>query len=109
MYSGRHCTARFRACPAHRDALVHAADPLAITGAFGANLRTFATGVLVMRRVDQHEMGRSPAYFGTGHHEPEMGGLDMFPAGFETMIHGGGETGSVAGETGLDAAVRVCG
>ena len=87
----------------------HAADPLAIARAFSANLRTFATGVLVMRRVDQHEMGGGAAYFGTGHHQPEMGGLDMLPTGFQTVVHGRAETSLVASETVLDAAVHVCG
>jgi hypothetical protein len=57
-----------------------------------------------MRRIDQHEMRRGPANFGTGHHETEVRRLDMFSADFEAMVHGRREAGLVAAQTCLDAA-----
>jgi hypothetical protein len=40
--------------------LVHVSDPLAVPGAFHADLRAFLASVLVMRTIDQHEMGGGP-------------------------------------------------
>jgi len=70
------------------DAIVHATQSLAIFGTLGANLRAFAADMLVMGRVQQHEVCGGPANFGAGHHKPEVLGLDMFSAGLEAMRHG---------------------
>jgi hypothetical protein len=86
MRSRRHLPAAFGACPARCDARVHAADAFAVFGAFRADLGTFAAGVFVVRRVKQH---------------------DMLSAGHQAMIHRGAETGSIAAQTDLDAAVRL--
>jgi hypothetical protein len=60
--------------------------------------------MLVMRRVNQHEMRGCPADLGARHHQAEMGRLNMLPTSFKTVVHGGGETCPVAGKTRLDAA-----
>jgi hypothetical protein len=91
-------------CLAGGDAFVHIPYPLAVRGALSANLGAFAAGMLVVRRIDQHEMCRGPANFGTRHHQAEMRRFGMLATSFEAMVHGGRQTGPVAGETGLDAA-----
>src|SRR5437763_1559688 len=76
----RHLAAGVRARPAHGNTLRHAADALAIPGALGADLGAFGAGVLVMRRIQQHEMRRRAANLGAGHHQTEMRGLDVLAA-----------------------------
>ena len=50
------------------NALLHIAYPPAIFRTLGANLCAFLAGMLVMRRIDKHEMRRGPANFRAGHH-----------------------------------------
>jgi hypothetical protein len=70
-------------------ALVHVADPFAVLCALFANLRAFATGVLVMRRTEQHEMRGRSANFRAGHHQAKVCWLEMFTAHFEAVRHRG--------------------
>src|SRR4051794_7629816 len=109
LSSGRHRTAGLCAGAAHGDALLHAADPLAILGAFAADFCAFAACMPVMRRIDQHEMRRRPAHFGARHHQAEMLGLDVLAAGLEAMVHRGAEAGLVAAHAERDAARHVFG
>jgi len=103
-HSSCHLPAGVGAGFADRHTLIHSPDALAVLGAFGADLSTLLAGVLVMRRVDQHEMGGGSAYFRAGHHEAEMGGFDMLPACLQAMVHRRGQAGFVAAQTGFDAA-----
>ena len=52
----RHLPTMLGAGPACGHAFIHAADPLAVGGAFVADLGAFAAGVPVVWRIDQHEM-----------------------------------------------------
>ena len=52
----RHFSAGRCASLALRDTLVHVTDPLAVRRAFGADLSAFAACVLMVRRIDEHEM-----------------------------------------------------
>ncbi|MBY0611217.1 MAG: hypothetical protein K2P80_03440 [Beijerinckiaceae bacterium] len=85
------------------DANLHAADLLAVLGAFQADLGAFPANMPVMLRFHEHEMRRSPTDFGTRHHEPEMIGRDMLAARFETMAHRGAKASLVAFQTFIDA------
>ena len=86
---------------------MHAADALAVFSAFGANLRTLAAGMLVMRRIQQHEMCGRPADLRARHHQPEMRGPDMLTSDLQAMRHRRSETGLVAAQALVDAALHV--
>jgi len=104
-----HRQAVLRAGSARGDTPVHAADPLAVGGAFGANLGALATDVPVMGGIDQHEVRGGPAYLGASHHQPEMRGLDMLPTGLETVVHRGAQAGFITAQAALDATVHILG
>jgi hypothetical protein len=59
--------------------------------------------------VDQHEMGRSPAHLGTGHHQAEMFRLDVLAAGLEAVVHRRAEAGPIATQAELDTTGHVFG
>jgi hypothetical protein len=103
-FSGRHFPAGIRTSLASRHTFIHSADAPAVFGTFRADLRTFPAGVLVMGRIDEHEVSRCPADFGASHHETKVFGLHMFAACFEAVVHGRRETGLVTTEASLDAA-----
>jgi hypothetical protein len=103
LTSGSHRTAGFRARPAHGDALLHVADPLAITRALIADFRAGTASQFVIRRADQHEMRRSPADFRAFHHQPEMSRLDMLAARFQAMTHGSLQTRLMAADALVNA------
>jgi hypothetical protein len=105
--SGSHFSARGRACSTGGDAYVHIANAFAIIRAFGADFRALSACVLMVRSVDEHEVGRCPTDLGASHYQTEMVGLDVFTAGFQAMIHRGTETCLVAIQAGLDASVHV--
>jgi hypothetical protein len=106
-HSGGHGPAALGTAAAGFDALLHVAHALTIIGAAQADLGTVGTGTLVVRRFEQHEMGGCPAYFGTGHHQAEMLGLDMFAAHLETMRHGRSQTGLITAQAVVDAVLHV--
>jgi hypothetical protein len=60
--------------------------------------------MLVVGRADQHEVGGSSAHLGASHHQTEMGRLDMLAACLQAVVHGRGQAGLIAAQTGLDAA-----
>jgi hypothetical protein len=91
------------------DTLAHAAEALAILGAFGADLGTFAAGVFVVRRGDEHEVRRGPAHLSARHHQPEVRRRDVLPAGLQTVIHSHAETRLVAVQADIDAAFHLFG
>jgi hypothetical protein len=107
--SDRHLPAGFGTGPAHRDAFVHSTDPRTILRAFCTYLGAFATHMFMMRRVDEHEMSRCPAYLGASHHQTEMSRLHMLPTAYETMVHRGAEARLVAGKASLDATAHLLG
>jgi hypothetical protein len=59
-----------------------------------------------MWRIEQHEMRACAADFSASHHQPEMRGLDVLAARFQTMRHRRPEAGLVAAQTGFDAALH---
>jgi hypothetical protein len=59
-YLSSHLSAALRASAAGVDTVLHVADPLAVTGALGADFGALAADMLVVLRADQHEMGRRP-------------------------------------------------
>jgi hypothetical protein len=64
--AGRHGPAALSTTPTRLHAIGHVADALAILGALLADIGALRANALVLRRVDQHEMGGGPADFGTG-------------------------------------------
>lgn len=66
-----------RAPAAFINAVLHIPDTLAVLGTRLANLRAFFARVLVVIRVDEHEMRRRAAHLGAGQHEPEVVGLGV--------------------------------
>ena len=77
--SGCHVAAALGATTAGVDAFLHVADLLAGLDALLADLSALATGMLVVGRVDQHEVSRGPADLGAGHHEAECSGSTCLP------------------------------
>src|SRR5690606_38599967 len=94
--SGGHPATAFGALAASIDAFLHIADPLAVSGALGADLGTFRTDMPMMLGADKHEVRRSATYLGASHHQGEMRLLDMLASHFQAMVHGGGQTRRVA-------------
>ncbi|MCC8981478.1 hypothetical protein H8A92_22130 [Bradyrhizobium sp. 10BB] len=86
--------------------MVHAANAIAILGTFTADFRAFAARMLVVRGVDQHEVGRRPAHLRARYHQAEMRRFNMLAAGDEAMVHGRTDTGPVAGQASLNASVH---
>jgi hypothetical protein len=72
-----------------------------------ADLGAFAADVLVVRRLDQHEVGAGPADFGAGHHQAKMRGLDVLALGLEAVAHGHAAAGLIAAQAFLDAALHI--
>jgi hypothetical protein len=105
--SGCHGSAAFGASFASLYALVHFTDALAVLSAFGANLGALSTYMPMMRRVQQHEMSGGAADFRTRHHQPEMCWFDMLATRLQTVGHRGPQTGLIALQTFIDAALHV--
>src|SRR5215213_2374917 len=101
--SSCHLAAAFSASAAGVHTILHVPDLLAIAGAFLTNLRALAAGVLVMGRVDQHEVSRCAAHFSARHHQAEVPRLHVLAALFETVCHGSAEAYLIAAQTLLDA------
>src|SRR6266540_539398 len=80
-----HLAAALRATPASLDAFLHIADLLTVASAFLADFRALAAEVLVVGRIQQHEMRRRAADFGARHHQTEMPRLRVLPACFQAM------------------------
>jgi hypothetical protein len=87
--SRRHSLAAFDAAAARIYALLHVADPFAIVCALRADFSALGAGVLVVGRIQQHEVSRRPADLGTCHHQREMALFDMLAADFQAMVHRG--------------------
>lgn len=73
-----HCAATLGAGAASLDAMLHVADTLAISGTILADVGTFRTEMLVMRRAYDHDMSRGAAGLRAGEHKLDMGGLCVF-------------------------------
>lgn len=54
----------------------------------------------------EHEVGACLADLCAVHHEPEMGGFQMFPAGFQTMVHRLLQTNPMTVKTLLDTVLH---
>jgi hypothetical protein len=72
-----------------------------------ANLGTYSTHLSVIVGITQHEIGGRLTNLGAIHHEPEMGGLDVFAACFQTVIHGGLQAHTVTVIAGIDTGLHV--
>ena len=101
---GRHPAAFHSASPAGLNALIHAADPLAVLGALLTNLGALPADTGMMGRVHQHEVGARPINLRAGHHRPEVGRLMCSPR-LQAMVHGGAEADLIATQAGVDASL----
>jgi hypothetical protein len=105
--SRRHSLAALGAAAARNHALLHVTDPLAIIGALGADFSALAASVLVVGRIQQHEVSRRPANLGACHHQREVVLFDVFAAHFQAMVHRGRETNGVAAKAFVDAGLHL--
>ncbi len=102
-----HRPAAFGALSAGLNAILHSADALAVLGTFGADLGAFLADVLMVGRVQQHEMRRGPADFGAGHHQAEMRGFGVLASDLQAMGHRHAEARLLAAQAVVDAALHV--
>jgi hypothetical protein len=102
-----HHAATLGATLAGLDAVVQAANALAIFCTFSANFRTFPAYVLMVGRIKKHEVRGRAANFGACHHKPEMLGFDGLASGLQTMRHGRSETGLIAAQAFVDTGLDV--
>ena len=78
--------------------------------AFGAiitDLCAFTADVLVMFRLDQHEMRAGTAKLSTRHHDFEVLRLHMLAARFETVVHRHTEAALVTAQARIDAGLHL--
>ncbi|CUX02181.1 conserved exported hypothetical protein [Agrobacterium genomosp. 2 str. CFBP 5494] len=107
--SCRHLVTAFGTLPAGVHAALHVADALAVVGALSADFRAFAARMLVVLGADQHEVGGSPAHLGAGHHELEVGRLDVLASHLQAVPHGHRQALAVAREAVVDALLHLGG
>lgn len=102
-----HVPAAFGAPAARIDAFLHVPDLFAVPGTFLAHFGADRAGAFVKLAAHQHEIRRSLADLGTGHHEPEMARFDMLTAFFQAVAHGHAEAGAMAAQAFIDAILHV--
>ena len=104
--SGGHAAAAFSAAAAGVHTVLHVAYSLAIICAFFANLCTLAASVLMVRRIDQHEIGARTANLSARREQAKVLRLDMLTAQLETMIHCRAEANLVAAQAFIDTRLH---
>lgn len=68
-------------------ALFHPVQTLAISGAASAHFSADPASEMMQVGAAQHEIGAGLANLRAVQHEPKMPWLEMFSAGFQTMVH----------------------
>jgi hypothetical protein len=63
----------------------------------------------MVRCIDQHEVSGGSADFRTGHHQTEMGRLDVITAPFEAMHHGRADASLITALALFDAGLHFPG
>ena len=106
VLGARHLAAALRTCAAGFDAIVHAADLLAVVGTGVADFSAHRTNFLMKSRAAQHEVGRRLANLGAIDHQTKMCGFDIFATCGKAMRHRGMQTGLVAMTTGINAGLH---